>query len=110
MGGVVRTRREQVGAVASRATAHRVPLAAGATMIELQRTAGNKALGQLISHGTPMPLAPVVQRQPPPGEYGLDAPAREGKYAKEAVTLWRTQKDLLVKEFAEKLVTFVVAA
>jgi hypothetical protein len=112
MGVVVRSRREQVAGVAPRAPAHRVPGTASATMLELQRTAGNKALGQLVSRaGSPLPVVPVVQRRKAPkGEYGLDAPAREGVYATVAVTLWRTQKDLGLKEFAEKLVTHVVDA
>ena len=80
-------------------------------MLELQRTAGNQAISRLVAHGPSIPLMPVVQRRKaPPGEYGLDAPALEGAYAKDAVTLWRTQKDLLLKEFAEKLLALVVGA
>jgi hypothetical protein len=109
MGVVVRTRRGGLTAAPPRGTQRRHgPGGPAGTLIELQRAAGNRAVGQLVAHA-PTALVPVVQRQPPPGEYGLDAPASESAYAKTAVDLWRTQKELDLDDFAEKLLTHVVA-
>ena len=87
-------------------------------LLELQRTAGNRApVAQLLSRA---PAAAgrghVVQRkpkntdagQPKPGEYGLDAATSERAYVAKAVELWRTQKTLGLTQFADALLTQVV--
>jgi hypothetical protein len=89
---------------------------AGSAILELQRTVGNRAVGQLLSRSAPAGSRPhVVQRKPKPGqdkpkagEYGLDTSASEKAYVAKAVELWRTQKTLGLKEFAEALLTHVV--
>ena len=110
MGGVVRTRRSGITGAPSRGTQRqrRGPGGPAGSLIELQRTAGNRAVGRVVADA-PTALVPVVQRQPPPGEYGLDAPATESAYAAKAVELWRTHKHLDLKDFAGQLLTHVVA-
>ena len=89
---------------------------AGGALFELQRMAGNRAVGQLVSRPAPAASrAHVVQRKPKggqdppqPGEYGLDEPKSEKAYAAKAVELWRTQKTLGLQEFADVLLRHVV--
>jgi hypothetical protein len=110
MGGVVRTRHGDITAAPRRSAERprRSPNGPSGALIELQRAAGNRAVGQLVATA-PTARTPVVQRQPPPGEYGLDAPASEAAYATAAVDLWRTQKELDLEVFAGKLLSHVVA-
>jgi hypothetical protein len=76
-----------------------------ASIIELQRTAGNRVVHQVLLGGGPQAgPAPVVQRQKAPqGEYGLDTPASEDTYVAKAVTLWKTKRGMSVGDFAETM-------
>ena len=64
-------------------------------MIELQRTVGNRVVGQVL----------VVQRQKttPKGEYGLDTPVSQDRYVDDAVKLWKNQPGMSLVAFAEAM-------
>src|SRR5688572_7145213 len=97
MSGVVRSRRRPVVRTPRHDRADTPHTANGSgAVLQLQRTAGNRAVGRL-----------VVQRAPL-GEYGLDTPASESKYVAEAARLWKRQKGMAPKAFAEALLTLVV--
>ena len=105
MGVVVRSRHDPVTAavgVCAGPPRGQVPPPSARIVLELQR-AGYHAVGPLLTHATRTgTVVPVVQRRPA-GEYGLDVPAREHAYVKQAVTLWRTQKHLSLRDFASML-------
>jgi len=113
MDGLERSRRNRRSDAHRRAPARRSPIAGG-VLIELQRTAGNRAVGQLLSRAAPPLPRHVVQRkpkpgtdQPKPGEYGLDELKSEQAYAAKAVELWRTNKTITLQEFADALLKHV---
>ncbi|WP_426564265.1 hypothetical protein ACPPVT_00065 [Angustibacter sp. McL0619] len=75
------------------------------SIIELQRGAGNRVVGQFLLGRKPVAgepvaaAAPVVQRL----AYGLDKPASQNTYVAQAVKLWQTQPGMSLSDFAETL-------
>ncbi len=112
MTGFVRSRRIAVAGASRRDPADRrrtAPHGRAGTLIQLQRTAGNRATARLVDHAVPRLARPPVVQRAPKGEYGLDTPVSEDKYAAEAVKLWQGQKAMSLTTFADTLLTHVVA-
>ena len=85
-----------------RHVAARSPVRSASSITELQRTAGNQAVGRMLPG---VRRAPVVQRDAKKVTHGegLDTATSHSAYVAHAVKLWQTNKAMKLTPFAEDL-------